>query len=81
MHTVNDVYVEPKLKVFGNVGFYMDFGWNECAPRVHPRCYASGTKVKHRWNVNEIPMELGGAINVINVSLLKWLLVTRQGNR
>jgi hypothetical protein len=31
----------------------MDFGWNESRPRVDPRCDLSGTKVKHRWNVNE----------------------------
>ncbi len=60
----------------------MDFGWNiESGPRVDPRCDVGGTKVKHRWNVNETPMQLGGAINVINVSLLRWLSVTRQGNR
>ncbi len=62
--------MEPKLKVLANVGFYMDFGWNESALRVHPRCDPSGTKVKHRWNVNETPMKLSGAISVINISLL-----------
>jgi hypothetical protein len=48
----------------------LDFGWNECAPRVHTRCDPSGTKVKHRWNFNESLIELGRAINVINISLL-----------
>jgi len=47
----------------------MDFGWNENAPRMHPRCDPSGTKMKHRWNVNETPMEVG-ARSVINICLL-----------
>jgi len=48
----------------------MDFGWNESAPKVHPRCDPSGTKMKHRWNVNETLVELGGAISIINIYLL-----------
>jgi hypothetical protein len=37
-----------------NVGIYiMDFGWNESGPRMD----LSGTKMKHKWNVNGTPME------------------------
>jgi hypothetical protein len=48
----------------------MDFGWNESALRVHPRCDPSGIKMKHRLNVCETLVELGGAISVINIFLL-----------
>ncbi len=36
----------------------MDFGWNESALRVHPRCDPGGTKVKNRWIVNETLAEI-----------------------
>jgi hypothetical protein len=48
----------------------MNFGWNESVTKVHPRCDPSGTKVKHKWNVSETPVELGGARSVINICLL-----------
>jgi hypothetical protein len=36
----------------------MDFGWNESAFRVDPRCDPCGTKVKHKWNFSEINVEI-----------------------
>jgi hypothetical protein len=36
----------------------MDFGWNESAFRVDPRCGLGGTKVKHRWNFSEIKVKI-----------------------
>jgi hypothetical protein len=35
----------------------MDFGWNESALRMDPRCDLGGTKVKYRWNLNEIKLK------------------------
>jgi hypothetical protein len=36
----------------------MDFGWNESALRMDPRCDLGGTKVKCRWNLSEIKLKI-----------------------
>ncbi len=58
----------------------LDFGWNECAPRVHTRCDPSGTKVKHRWNFNEIKMENRWGYKCKQYFFIRIVLVTKCGS-
>jgi len=45
--------VEPKLKVLANVGFYMDFGCNESAPRI----IQGAIQVEPKWNIGGMLMK------------------------
>jgi hypothetical protein len=48
----------------------LDFIWILDGMKMHLKCIQGAIRVKHRWNFNETPMELGGAISVINIFLL-----------